>query len=172
MKTFLIVFGVILLIFIITQLFAMSGQRNIETYLKHTDATRRLLKENYGGYEGEELLDIAIAENVLTQMDNIKTHPVVRSRMHQGNLNIYGWIYEIETGEILAYHPETNSFAPPQSLLYPEDSAEVVHGKFLTTDAPPVNGSTVSIPPTYADSIGTSWVSPEQADRIFRGSKH
>jgi hypothetical protein len=32
MKTFLIVFGVILLIFIITQLFAMSGQRNIETY--------------------------------------------------------------------------------------------------------------------------------------------
>lgn len=141
-------------------------------WLKHTDATRRLLKENYGDYKGEELLDIAIAENVLTQMDNIKTHPVVRSRMHQGSLNIYGWIYEIETGEILAYHPETNSFAPPQSLLYPEDSAEVVHGKFLTTDAPPVTKSMVPSPPTYANAIGASWVSAEQADRIFRGSKY
>lgn len=32
MKIFLIVIGVILLIFIISQLYAMSGQRNIETY--------------------------------------------------------------------------------------------------------------------------------------------
>ncbi len=145
-------------------------------WLKHTDATRRLLKENYGDYKGEELLDIAIAENVITQMDNIKTHPVVRSRMHQGTLNIYGWIYEIETGEILAYNPETNAFAPPQSLLYPEDSARVSPGKFVKTDAPPVTGANSSTPvstsPTYANSIGASWVSPEQADRIFRGSKY
>lgn len=140
-------------------------------WLKHTDATRRLLKENYSNYEGEELLDIAVAENILTQMENLRTYPVVRSRMHQGTLNIYGWIYEIETGEILAYNPATNSFAAPQSILYPDDKSEIQPGKFVKTDAPPVK-STDQKPKemSYADSIGATWVSPAQADRIFRGS--
>jgi carbonic anhydrase len=142
-------------------------------WLKHTDATRRLLKENYGDYEGEELLDIAVAENILTQMENLKTYPVVRSRMHQGTLNIYGWIYEIETGEILAYNPATNSFAPPQSLLYPEDKPEEIRpGQYVKTDAPPVKPIEPPKTQSYADSIGAgSWVSPAQSDRIFQGSK-
>jgi carbonic anhydrase len=154
-------------------------------WLKHTDATRRLLKDNYGDYEGEELLDIAIAENVLTQIENLKTYPVVRSRLHQGRLHLYGWIYEIESGEILAYNPLTHTFEPPQSQLYPEDESyeqEVRPGTFVRTTAPPIASSSEAARATASSPTGRTapvpaaiptaggWLSPEQADRIYRGS--
>jgi carbonic anhydrase len=106
-------------------------------WLRHTEATRRLVMENYSDYSKEELLEITIAENVLTQIENLKTYPVVHSRLYQGKLQIYGWIYLIETGEVLAYDPETHSYLPPQSQLaeYSPDQGPLP-GQFTSTHAP------------------------------------
>jgi carbonic anhydrase len=153
-------------------------------WLRHTDATRRVLKDNYSEYEGEELLDIAIAENVLTQIDNLKTYPSVRSRLQQGNLHIYGWVYEIESGEVQAFNPLSNQFEAPQSQIYPEDEGyglEIQPGKFVRTSAPPVvdpvvvdpvvvNPAVPRIPARQPTPAAFNWLSPEQADRIYRGA--
>jgi carbonic anhydrase len=142
----------------------------VYNWLLHTEATRRLLKEHYSQYEGEELLEIAIAENVITQIENIKTYPVVRSRISQGKLHIYGWIYEIETGEVLAYNPETHNFEPPQTHLYVEDSAyNLVPGQFVRTTAPLVPESEVKAQQTPTVSNITP-ISSSQVSRIYRGS--
>jgi carbonic anhydrase len=101
-------------------------------WLRHADATRRLIEDNYSHYEGDQLQEITVAENVLTQIENLKTYPVVRSRLHQGKLTIYGWVYYIETGEVLAYDPETHTYVHPQSQL---DDSEA---HYRTTSAPPV----------------------------------
>jgi carbonic anhydrase len=163
-------------------------------WLKHAEATRRLVKENYQGFSKDELLEIAIAENVLTQIENLKTYPVVHSRLYQGKLSIYGWVYLIETGEILAYDPDTHTYTPPQTQIEPSEP-----GQFLKTQAPPVtcdlpvrhspevphpevepepqvaqtaagNGSAVYPGSAKEAPGGIDWLSPEQADRIFRGS--
>ncbi|MCX7595601.1 MAG: carbonic anhydrase, partial [Fischerella sp.] len=85
------------------------------------------------------LLEIAIAENVLTQIENLKTYPIVHSRLYQGKLKIYGWIYHIETGEVLAYDPVSHAYVYPQSQLSDYDS-EIgpIPGQFANTSAPPV----------------------------------
>jgi carbonic anhydrase len=86
-------------------------------WLKHTEATRRLIQENYGHLEGEELLEVVIAENVLTQIENLKTYPVIHSRLYQGRLKIYGWIYHLETGEVLVYDPESHAYVVPETEI-------------------------------------------------------
>ena len=109
-------------------------------WLQHAEATRRLVKENYSQYEGEELIEILVAENVLAQIDNLKTYPVIRSRLMQGKLHIYGWIYHIETGEVLAYDADTRTYMPPQSQLQAEDSSgSTSPGQYVRTHAPPVS---------------------------------
>lgn len=157
-------------------------------WLKHSEATRRLVKENYGHYSGEELLEITIAENVLTQIENLKTYPVVHSKLFQGKLSIYAWIYHIETGEVLAFDPATHTYVPPQSQLSFQDG-ELAPGQFEATSAPPVacnlpqkqNGAAPRHPEaprpierSRSESIRTAeiapWLTPEQADRIYRGS--
>jgi len=159
-------------------------------WLRHADATRRLVQENYVGYTKDELLEIAIAENVLTQIENLKTYPVVHSKLFQGKLHLYGWVYLIETGEVLAFDPETHQYVPPQTQL--EGVGQP--GRFVSTSAPPVTCDLPAydpdedipsvVPPLaqpvaanghvgYKSSPGNiSWLSPEQADRIYRGSSN
>ncbi|MGA1263927.1 MAG: carbonic anhydrase [Prochlorothrix sp.] len=90
-------------------------------WLQHAQATRRLVLDNYPDQTGEELIETLVAENVLVQIENLKTYPVVRAKLHQGQLRIYGWIYEIESGEVLAYDAKTHTYLPPQTQTYDGD---------------------------------------------------
>jgi carbonic anhydrase len=159
-------------------------------WLRHSDATRVLVQENYQGYSQDELLEITIAENVLTQIENLRTYPVVHSKLYQGKLQIYGWVYLIETGEVLAFDPVTHQYLPPQTQL--ETLGEP--GRFIATSAPPVTCDLPAYDPAdmptpitpipvahkptspngqvaYKAPPGNiSWLPPDQADRIYRGS--
>jgi carbonic anhydrase len=150
-------------------------------WLRHTDATRQLLKDNYSHIQGEELIEVAIAENVLTQLDNLKTYPAVRAKLQRGDLALYGWVYSIETGEVLAFDPVEHAFIPPQSRLDEYWEPE----QYLSTTAPPVpkdvwrfhcpNLSDRPEDPAPKKTLPpipqAPWVSREQAERIYRGSK-
>jgi carbonic anhydrase len=84
-------------------------------WLKHAEATRRTVKEHYQDYEGEELLNVTTKENVLTQLENLRTYPVIYSRLKSGQLKLHGWFYEIETGEVLEYNAALQKYVPPQT---------------------------------------------------------
>ncbi len=122
----------------------------VHSWLKHAEATRRLIRENYSDRDGEDLLDITIAENVLTQIENLKTYPVIHSRIYQSKISIHGWIYHIETGEVFAYDPVSHAYLPPQSQI-PNYEPE------------PNEMPSIQFP-------GSKWLSPHQAERIYRGS--
>jgi carbonic anhydrase len=132
-------------------------------WLKHAEATRVLVEENYGHLEGEDLLDIAIAENVLTQIDNLRTYPIIHSRLYQGKLKIYAWIFDIDTGEVSAYDPELHAYIPPQNQLPPSEVDED-----LLSPAPACE---IDLPPAVPEiDYSFSWLPREQAERIYRGS--
>ena len=75
-------------------------------WLKYAEATRRIIKENYQDYEGEPLLNAAIEENVITQIENLRTYPAVHSKLYKGQLDIHAWVYKIESGGVFVYSTE------------------------------------------------------------------
>jgi len=81
-------------------------------WLKHAEASRRVAVECYPDFAGEDLLNATIKENVLVQLDNLRTYPVVAARLAKGGLTFHAWVYEIGTGCILAYDPAQARFAP------------------------------------------------------------
>ena len=48
--------------------------------------------------------------NILVQMRNLLTYPYILERYKQGRLNICGWYYVIETGEIFNFNDKTETF--------------------------------------------------------------
>jgi carbonic anhydrase len=84
----------------------------VSEWLRHADATRRVIDECYTDLQGVDLLNAAIKENVLVQLDNMRTYPIVAALMAKGALTLHGWIYEIESGQILAYDPQVSHFVP------------------------------------------------------------
>ncbi len=98
---------------------AMDGLLNLDkltdlpavaSWLSHAESTRRIIRENYTHLEGQALLAAAIEENVLVQLENLRTLPSVASRFMRGNLHLHGWVYKIETGEVFAYDPSQGQF--------------------------------------------------------------
>ncbi len=79
-------------------------------WLSYAESTRRIVHDKYTGREAASLLNVTIQENVLAQMENLRTHPVVASGLAQGKLKLHGWIYKIETGEVFGYDPKRGQF--------------------------------------------------------------
>jgi carbonic anhydrase len=51
-----------------------------------------------------------IKTNVLLQVDNLRTYPCVAERESSGALGLHGWLYNLHTGRIRAYRPESASW--------------------------------------------------------------
>ena len=81
-------------------------------WLSHAEATRRIIHDKYAERTGEALLTTTVEENVLVQMENLRTHPVVAAGLSKGKLKLHGWVYKIETGQVFAYDPERGQFVP------------------------------------------------------------
>ncbi|MGX2984669.1 carbonic anhydrase [Helicobacter sp. 23-1048] len=50
--------------------------------------------------------------NVELQLENLMTYPFVEEKFDRGELNVYGWYYIIEKGEILNYNMIKREFKP------------------------------------------------------------
>jgi carbonic anhydrase len=85
----------------------------VVAWLSYAAQTKQNVDAKYSDLgDGEQLLDAAIAENVLVQIENLRTLPSVAARLDRGDLNVYGWVYRFETGEVFAYDPDSGKFAP------------------------------------------------------------
>ena len=82
----------------------------VKQWLQHAETTRRIVAENYTHLDGNARLTVTVEENVLAQLENLRTHPTVRSRLARGDLALYAWVYKIETGDVFQYEPERNQF--------------------------------------------------------------
>lgn len=108
-------------------------------WLKHAEATRRIMKEHYQEYQGEDLLNASIQENVLTQLENLRTYPVIQSRLKNGQVQLHAWVYEIETGQVLEYNPSLGQYVPPQTMLSraawltPEQQDRIYKGSYTNS---------------------------------------
>ncbi|MEZ5999288.1 carbonic anhydrase [Hyphomonas sp.] len=63
----------------------------------------------------EDRMKMLIEQNVLLQLQHLRTHPAVAAALAKGETELHGWVYDIKTGEVEAW-----------------DEAE---GKFITIDS-------------------------------------
>ena len=61
---------------------------------------------------GNKLNWVVLEENVLVQLENLRTHPAVAAALSRGRLKLHGWVYSIEKGEVFAFDPERGQFLP------------------------------------------------------------
>lgn len=94
----------------------LSEMPIVEEWLSHAAATKRIVNENYADISDDDKLNVAIQENVLVQLENLKTHPAVASRLLRGEINLHGWTYVIQTGQVFSYQPEEGQFLPLQGV--------------------------------------------------------
>ncbi len=69
------------------------------------------LKQKVKDIEDAALREWEIEQlNVVRQLENLLTYPFVLEKFEKGEINLYGWYYIIESGEVYNYNLETKEF--------------------------------------------------------------
>lgn len=105
----------------------------VAEWLRHAEVTRRIVKAKYSHLLDDALLEAAIEENVLAQIENLQTHPAVAVAISQDKLKLHAWIYDIATGEVFAFDHELSQFTAlggirPASTALPSRIVNVESG--------------------------------------------
>ncbi len=90
---------------------SLSELPGVKSWLDYAEKTAQRVKEKYSNVEDKaDLLNAAVEQNVLVQLQNLKTHPCVDAALKAGKLKVHGWVYRFESGEVFAYHPDQANF--------------------------------------------------------------
>ncbi len=102
----------------------LEGLPKVSQWLNHAETTRRVMLQNYKHLTGPALLNAAVQENVLTQIEHLRTQPSVAAGLSAGTLRLHAWVYKIETGDVFSYDPRERQFLPLTAVRTPVPTAD------------------------------------------------
>ncbi|MDH1264975.1 carbonic anhydrase [Pseudomonas sp. GD03944] len=90
---------------------SLDGMPTVRAWLRHAEVACSVV-ETSCTCAAHETLGVLTEENVVAQLDHLRTHPSVAARLASGQLSIHGWVYDIDAGTIRAYDASSGRFHP------------------------------------------------------------
>lgn len=94
---------------------ALHELPRVKRWLGHAEATRDIVTTRYQLDDPEALWKATVEENVLVQLENLRTHPPVAAALAGGDIKLHGWVYKLETGQVFMYDPAQGQFVLPEN---------------------------------------------------------
>ncbi|MCC6847132.1 MAG: carbonic anhydrase [Deltaproteobacteria bacterium] len=95
----------------------------VTRWIAYADRARAVVLETHPNAPESQKLEVLIQENVLAQLDNLRTLPSVAAKLRAGTLGIHGWTYDIQSGGFLAWDQDRGRWRPVQELAEPSGDA-------------------------------------------------
>jgi carbonic anhydrase len=89
---------------------SLKNLPHVKKWLRHAGATRAIIREHYQHLGGEALLTASAEENVLVQLEHLRTLPAVAKRLVRDEVHLHGWMYKFQTGEMFFYDAALRQF--------------------------------------------------------------
>lgn len=86
---------------------ALDAMPTVKSWLRNADAAKRVAASVDGGAAS---LHTMTEQNVLLQMQHLRTHPSVAGAVARGTLTISGWVYDIAHGDVRIFDEAQNAF--------------------------------------------------------------
>ncbi len=106
----------------------LDGLPHVKEWLSYSQAAVSIVEHMGGELNDEDKMKMLLEQNVVLQLQHLKTHPAVAARLAKGDLQLHGWVYDIKTGGVNAFDDASNSFVPVDSR-YAEAMAKMTHDK-------------------------------------------
>lgn len=88
-----------------------SSLPHLNSWLKHAHPSYLRLKNSPCNREENNSTCNALSKvNVLEQLDNLKTYPLVREHLQKNQLGLHGWWFDLATANVYHYHHDHKKF--------------------------------------------------------------
>ena len=88
-----------------------ANMPRVRQWLDHAQASAEIVCSCYAHLPPDARWKVLVQENVLVQLEHLRTHPSVATALATGGLKLHAWVYKMETGEVFAFDPRTGQFA-------------------------------------------------------------
>jgi carbonic anhydrase len=88
----------------------------VARWIAYADRARAVVLETMPDAPEDRKLEALTQENVLAQLDNLRTLPSVAAKLRAGALEIHGWTYDIRSGGFVAWDEDHARWRPIQEL--------------------------------------------------------
>lgn len=85
---------------------------HIKEWLGYSKAAVDVVRAVGDDLDDNEKMKLLLEQNVILQLQHLKTHPAVAVRLAKGDLRLHGWVYDIKSGDINAWDEASNEFRP------------------------------------------------------------
>ncbi len=85
---------------------ALEAAPAVRAWVTLAEEARRRLEQEEGERGVQERWDRLVELNVMVQLDHLLTYPVVAEAAEAGRVELHGWVYDLATGRLKAYHEE------------------------------------------------------------------
>jgi carbonic anhydrase len=91
---------------------ALAAVPTVANWLKHGAAARQVVDQSYSELTDGERVRALSLENIVSQLQHLRTHPSVAAAVAQGNITLHGWFVDIHEGVVLGLDGESGRFVP------------------------------------------------------------
>jgi carbonic anhydrase len=91
---------------------ALAAMPTVKSWLRNAEAALSVAKAKYGELPAEEMTRVLIEENVMLQIQHLRTHPAVAAGLAAGTVRLHGWIYNIGAGKVSALDEAGKAWYP------------------------------------------------------------
>lgn len=89
-----------------------EGMPSVAAWLRHGTAARNVVDTCCPHAEGAERVRAISLENVIAQINHLRTHPSVAAAIARGEMALHGWFVDIAAGQVLGLDGRTGKWRP------------------------------------------------------------
>ncbi len=99
---------------------ALDNMPTVKSWLRNADAAKRVAEIVDGD---QPTVHTMTEQNVLLQLQHLRTHPSVAGAIARGDLTLSGWVYDIGHGDVRIHDEATNRFVSVRESVAQEVTA-------------------------------------------------
>ncbi len=88
----------------------LTDMPSVSDWLRHAEVARRVVNAHYGKSSEKKRVEAMTYENILCQLEHLRTHPSVAVALSEGKVQLHGWVYDIAHGTIKAFDASKGHF--------------------------------------------------------------
>jgi Carbonic anhydrase len=91
---------------------ALNDLPHVREWLSYSRAAVAVVRELAPNADPADVMTMLLEQNVVLQLQHLRTHPTVAARLARGDLQLHGWVYDIKSGGVNAYDEASGKFLP------------------------------------------------------------
>jgi carbonic anhydrase len=104
---------------------ALTNLPHVREWLGYSQGAVDIVEAIGAGLDPDAKMRMLLEQNVILQLQHLKTHPTVAVALAQKAVTLHGWVYDIKTGEVSAFDDTTSTWVSVEEH-YAADLANVV----------------------------------------------